>query len=161
MIEWRRVVFMQLQKKLVPSSLSSSCAERCWYVSSITVQSARAFRVSTQRWSWAAIAAAASPRWKTNGALWGQTDSSSSSSSCSSSVSPRWLISSRNYFLRDLRHGEWDGGPACVLGLFDARVAEALERPEHLQTEGNEAARPPRTNQFSSTLKELRRNMGS
>lgn len=33
-----------------------------------------------------------------------------------------------------------EAGPAGVLGLLGAREAEALERPEHLQTDGNEAA---------------------
>lgn len=54
-----------------------------------------------------------------------------------------------------------EAGLDRVLTLPGARAAEAVERPEHLQTESNEAARPPRTNQFTLTLKEQRRDPGS
>lgn len=52
-------------------------------------------------------------------------------------------------------------GPACILGLFGGGATEALELPEHLQTESNEAACPARTNQLSLTLKEPRKKAGS
>lgn len=109
MMEWWHVVFMQPPGKngSITVVIILHGIALVQYVPSTTVQSAPAFTVSTQRWSqnrsWRA---SPSLRWKTNGALWGQTDSSSSS--CNSSVSPWWLLS-RNYFLHDLRHGERDG----------------------------------------------------
>lgn len=141
MMEWRRIVFMQLPEKMAPSSPSSSCTEWRWYIPSIAVQSMGAFTVSIQRWSQSRHH---SLRWKTNGALWGQTDSSSSSSSsCNPSALGGLFLAGTLSCATSVTAGETDeAGPARVLGLLGARAAEALERPEHLQTESNEAARP-------------------